>query len=136
MVVDDAIVVVEDISSKINQRGLNPVEAAITSMSELTGAVIVDCPICTNDSTTEIRARPLASDIRTSAQAVTSRNPSRATRSSTTVPMHRSIRACSCPTSASTTISAGGRSSIVTDWNTTPASAPITVTPRPRVAGP
>ncbi|MEL6602393.1 MAG: efflux RND transporter permease subunit [Cyanobacteria bacterium J06614_10] len=40
MVVDDAIVVVEDISSKINQRGLNPVEAAITSMSELTGAVI------------------------------------------------------------------------------------------------
>ncbi|MEM9944928.1 MAG: efflux RND transporter permease subunit [Cyanobacteria bacterium P01_D01_bin.36] len=40
MVVDDAIVVVEDISSKINQRGLEPEEAAITSMSELTGAVI------------------------------------------------------------------------------------------------
>ncbi|MFK8182794.1 MAG: efflux RND transporter permease subunit [Phormidesmis sp.] len=40
MVVDDAIVVVEDISSKINQRGLNPVQAAIASMSELTGAVI------------------------------------------------------------------------------------------------
>ncbi|MEM9088643.1 MAG: efflux RND transporter permease subunit [Cyanobacteria bacterium P01_F01_bin.53] len=40
MVVDDAIVVVEDISSKINKRGLNPVQAAITSMGELTGAVI------------------------------------------------------------------------------------------------
>ena len=40
MVVDDAIVVVEDISSKINNRGLSPVKAAITSMSELTGAVI------------------------------------------------------------------------------------------------
>jgi len=40
MVVDDAIVVVEDISSKINQRGLEPEEAAITSMGELTGAVI------------------------------------------------------------------------------------------------
>ena len=40
MVVDDAIVVVEDISSKINKRGLNPVKAAITSMGELTGAVI------------------------------------------------------------------------------------------------
>ena len=40
MVVDDAIVVVEDISSKINQRGLNPVKAAIASMGELTGAVI------------------------------------------------------------------------------------------------
>ncbi|MEO1622810.1 MAG: efflux RND transporter permease subunit, partial [Cyanobacteria bacterium J06632_3] len=40
MVVDDAIVVVEDISSKINQRGLEPKEAAITSMGELTGAVI------------------------------------------------------------------------------------------------
>ncbi|MEM8504478.1 MAG: efflux RND transporter permease subunit [Cyanobacteria bacterium P01_D01_bin.1] len=40
MVVDDAIVVVEDISSKINQRGLNPVQAAIQSMSELTGAVV------------------------------------------------------------------------------------------------
>ncbi len=40
MVVDDAIVVVEDISSKINKQGLNPVQAAIQSMSELTGAVI------------------------------------------------------------------------------------------------
>ncbi|EDX85543.1 RND transporter, HAE1 family [Synechococcus sp. PCC 7335] len=40
MVVDDAIVVVEDISAKINQRGLNPVEAAIEAMRELTGAVI------------------------------------------------------------------------------------------------
>ncbi len=40
MVVDDAIVVVEDISSKINKQKLNPVEAAIQSMSELTGAVI------------------------------------------------------------------------------------------------
>ena len=40
MVVDDAIVVVEDISSKINKRGLSPVKAAITSMGELTGAVI------------------------------------------------------------------------------------------------
>ncbi len=40
MVVDDAIVVVEDISSKINKQGLNPVEASIQAMSELTGAVI------------------------------------------------------------------------------------------------
>ncbi|MEN8444982.1 MAG: efflux RND transporter permease subunit, partial [Cyanobacteria bacterium J06555_13] len=40
MVVDDAIVVVEDISSKINNKGLDPEEAAITSMGELTGAVI------------------------------------------------------------------------------------------------
>ncbi|WP_121970627.1 efflux RND transporter permease subunit [Leptolyngbya sp. BC1307] len=40
MVVDDAIVVVEDISDKINQRGLNPVQASITAMEELTGAVI------------------------------------------------------------------------------------------------
>ena len=40
MVVDDAIVVVEDISSKINQDGLSPVKAAIASMGELTGAVI------------------------------------------------------------------------------------------------
>ncbi len=40
MVVDDAIVVVEDISSKINKQGLNPVQASIQSMSELTGAVI------------------------------------------------------------------------------------------------
>ena len=40
MVVDDAIVVVEDISAKINQRGLESEEAAVTSMGELTGAVI------------------------------------------------------------------------------------------------
>ncbi len=40
MVVDDAIVVVEDISTKINKQGLPPVQAAIQSMSELTGAVI------------------------------------------------------------------------------------------------
>ncbi|NJM98935.1 MAG: efflux RND transporter permease subunit [Phormidesmis sp. RL_2_1] len=40
MVVDDAIVVVEDISAKINQRGLHPVQAAIAAMAELTGAVI------------------------------------------------------------------------------------------------
>ncbi len=40
MVVDDAIVVVEDISAKINQRGLNPVQASIEAMAELTGAVI------------------------------------------------------------------------------------------------
>ncbi len=40
MVVDDAIVVVEDISTKINKQGLPPVQAAMQSMSELTGAVI------------------------------------------------------------------------------------------------
>ncbi|MEO0708031.1 MAG: efflux RND transporter permease subunit [Cyanobacteria bacterium J06649_5] len=40
MVVDDAIVVVEDISTKINRQGLNPVQAAMTSMGELTSAVI------------------------------------------------------------------------------------------------
>ncbi|MEM6255378.1 MAG: efflux RND transporter permease subunit [Cyanobacteria bacterium P01_D01_bin.156] len=40
MVVDDAIVVVEDISSKIQKRGLPPKQAAIESMRELTGAVI------------------------------------------------------------------------------------------------
>ncbi|MGB3298999.1 MAG: efflux RND transporter permease subunit, partial [Phormidesmis sp.] len=40
MVVDDAIVVVEDISTKINKQGLPPVQAAIQSMSELTSAVI------------------------------------------------------------------------------------------------
>ncbi|MGD1897654.1 MAG: efflux RND transporter permease subunit, partial [Phormidesmis sp.] len=40
MVVDDAIVVVEDISAKLNQRGLESEEAAVTSMGELTGAVI------------------------------------------------------------------------------------------------
>jgi hydrophobic/amphiphilic exporter-1 (mainly G- bacteria), HAE1 family len=40
MVVDDAIVVVEDISSKIQDRGLAPQQAAITAMEELTSAVI------------------------------------------------------------------------------------------------
>ncbi|MGB3492154.1 MAG: efflux RND transporter permease subunit [Elainellaceae cyanobacterium] len=40
MVVDDAIVVVEDISSKIQKRDMNPAQAAIASMKELTGAVI------------------------------------------------------------------------------------------------
>ncbi len=40
MVVDDAIVVVEDISSKIQGRGLMPQQAAIAAMEELTSAVI------------------------------------------------------------------------------------------------
>jgi hydrophobic/amphiphilic exporter-1 (mainly G- bacteria), HAE1 family len=40
MVVDDAIVVVEDISSKIQDRGLAPQQAAIVAMEELTSAVI------------------------------------------------------------------------------------------------
>ncbi|MEL6231944.1 MAG: efflux RND transporter permease subunit [Cyanobacteria bacterium J06627_3] len=40
MVVDDAIVVVEDISSKIQDRNMQPKRAAIESMRELTGAVI------------------------------------------------------------------------------------------------
>lgn len=40
MVVDDAIVVVEDIASKIQNRDLPPKRAAIESMRELTGAVI------------------------------------------------------------------------------------------------
>ncbi|MEO0431545.1 MAG: efflux RND transporter permease subunit [Cyanobacteria bacterium J06656_5] len=40
MVVDDAIVVVEDISSKIQDRNMPPKRAAIESMRELTGAVI------------------------------------------------------------------------------------------------
>ncbi|MEM9806984.1 MAG: efflux RND transporter permease subunit, partial [Cyanobacteria bacterium P01_D01_bin.56] len=40
MVVDDAIVVVEDISSKIQYQNLPPKRAAIESMRELTGAVI------------------------------------------------------------------------------------------------
>jgi len=40
MVVDDAIVVVEDISSKIQKRDMNPAQAAIASMQDLTGAVI------------------------------------------------------------------------------------------------
>ncbi|MEM8613799.1 MAG: efflux RND transporter permease subunit [Cyanobacteria bacterium P01_H01_bin.105] len=40
MVVDDAIVVVEDISSKVQERNLPPKRAAVESMRELTGAVI------------------------------------------------------------------------------------------------
>lgn len=40
MVVDDAIVVVEDISSKIQKKGMKPTQAAISAMRELTGAVI------------------------------------------------------------------------------------------------
>ncbi len=40
MVVDDAIVIVEDISRLIQKEGLPPVQAAITSMRNLVGAVI------------------------------------------------------------------------------------------------
>ncbi|MBV6621805.1 MAG: efflux RND transporter permease subunit [Rivularia sp. (in: Bacteria)] len=40
MVVDDAIVVVEDISRLINQKEMSPKKAASTAMRELTGAVI------------------------------------------------------------------------------------------------
>ena len=40
MVVDDAIVVVEDISRLINQKEMSPKEAASAAMRELTGAVI------------------------------------------------------------------------------------------------
>ena len=40
LVVDDAIVVVEDISRRIQENGENPVEAAIAAMNELQGAVI------------------------------------------------------------------------------------------------
>lgn len=40
MVVDDAIVVVEDIARKIQDLGMTPARAAIESMRELTGAVI------------------------------------------------------------------------------------------------
>ena len=40
MVVDDAIVVVEDITAKIQNRNLSPRQAAIEAMRELTGAVI------------------------------------------------------------------------------------------------
>ncbi|MEL6319143.1 MAG: efflux RND transporter permease subunit [Cyanobacteria bacterium J06626_14] len=40
MVVDDAIVVVEDISTKIQKKGMKPVQAALSAMQELTGAVI------------------------------------------------------------------------------------------------
>jgi hydrophobic/amphiphilic exporter-1 (mainly G- bacteria), HAE1 family len=39
-VVDDAIVVVEDITSKIENEGLRPTEAAIQAMRELTGAIL------------------------------------------------------------------------------------------------
>jgi HAE1 family hydrophobic/amphiphilic exporter-1 len=40
LVVDDAIVVVEDISRRIQENGENPVKAAIAAMKELQGAVI------------------------------------------------------------------------------------------------
>ncbi|MEM6592131.1 MAG: efflux RND transporter permease subunit, partial [Cyanobacteria bacterium P01_C01_bin.73] len=40
MVVDDAIVVVEDIARKIQDDGMRPVNAAILAMQQLTGAVI------------------------------------------------------------------------------------------------
>ncbi|MBF2017466.1 MAG: efflux RND transporter permease subunit [Rivularia sp. T60_A2020_040] len=40
MVVDDAIVVVEDISRLINEKGMSPKQAASAAMGELTGAVI------------------------------------------------------------------------------------------------
>ncbi|NET09392.1 MAG: efflux RND transporter permease subunit [Merismopedia sp. SIO2A8] len=40
MVVDDAIVVVEDIAAKIQRRGLSPMQASIEAMQELSGAVI------------------------------------------------------------------------------------------------
>ncbi|WP_204140619.1 efflux RND transporter permease subunit [Halomicronema sp. CCY15110] len=40
MVVDDAIVVVEDIARKIQDQGMPPTRAAIAAMQELTGAVI------------------------------------------------------------------------------------------------
>ncbi len=40
MVVDDAIVVVEDISDRIQNRGMDPKLAALEAMQELTGAVI------------------------------------------------------------------------------------------------
>jgi hydrophobic/amphiphilic exporter-1 (mainly G- bacteria), HAE1 family len=40
LVVDDAIVVVEDITKRIQDQGMNPLEAAIEAMNELTSAVI------------------------------------------------------------------------------------------------
>jgi len=40
MVVDDAIIVVEDISRLIQEKGMSPYRAAIAAMQELTGAVI------------------------------------------------------------------------------------------------
>ncbi len=40
LVVDDAIVIVEDISRRINEENMNPIEAAIDSMNDLISAVI------------------------------------------------------------------------------------------------
>lgn len=40
LVVDDAIVVVEDVTRHVQEEGMNPIQAAIKSMNELTGAVI------------------------------------------------------------------------------------------------
>lgn len=40
LVVDDAIVIVEDVSRRLQEKDINPVEAAIESMNELMGAVI------------------------------------------------------------------------------------------------
>ncbi|MCS6959840.1 MAG: efflux RND transporter permease subunit [Pseudanabaenaceae cyanobacterium SKYGB_i_bin29] len=40
LVVDDAIVIVEDISRRINEENMNPIEAAIASMNDLVSAVI------------------------------------------------------------------------------------------------
>ncbi|MFN3362131.1 MAG: efflux RND transporter permease subunit, partial [Pseudanabaenaceae cyanobacterium] len=40
LVVDDAIVIVEDISRRINEENKNPIEAAIASMNDLVSAVI------------------------------------------------------------------------------------------------
>ncbi|AFY73928.1 hydrophobe/amphiphile efflux-1 (HAE1) family transporter [Synechococcus sp. PCC 7502] len=40
LVVDDAIVVVEDITRRIQEKGENPIQAAIHSMQELQGAVV------------------------------------------------------------------------------------------------
>jgi hydrophobic/amphiphilic exporter-1 (mainly G- bacteria), HAE1 family len=40
VVVDDAIVVVEDISKKIQEQGFRPMQASVQAMRELTGAVI------------------------------------------------------------------------------------------------
>ncbi len=40
LVVDDAIVIVEDISRRINEQNMNPIEAAIASMNDLVSAVV------------------------------------------------------------------------------------------------
>lgn len=40
LVVDDAIVVVEDVTRNIQEKGMNPIQAAMQSMNELLGAVI------------------------------------------------------------------------------------------------